>query len=234
MIFLKLLKIHFIYLFSKRNILILCLFTFVISLVNIIIITKSQTIAESSIVIIQNTWETVFTFNKLLLILLSTFLMNNFCLPMNDEYRVLFMVDLERKEIYFLTKILVLILVITSVCFVVFLIFILFFLILNIDFKLDFSIIKGLLLIYFQLLVYGLLSSNFAIIINSTLSSILSFIIYLIMDLFNQENSILNTFFPLIVFDKYEIFFENYLLNLLVISIFYIIIYILILRGKNY
>lgn len=229
-----LMKIHFIYLFSKKNLLILTLFILIIFISNTFIIYNAKMIAGSTIEIIDATWEMVFTFNKLLLILLASYMMNNFCLPLNDEYRVLFLIDLDRKEKYFISKILVLIFVITILTLIIFVLFIISFLILNLDFKIEVSYLKGYILIYFQMLVYGLLSSNFAILTRSTLSSILSFIIYLIVDFFHREISILNTFFPLILYENYEIFFGKYIINLLVISTFYFIIYTLITRGKNY
>lgn len=229
----KLLKIHFIYLFSKRNILLLSIFTIIISFVNGFVIFRSKSLTGNPLQIVLITWETVFTFNKLLLVLIGSYLMNNFCLPHNDEYRILFLIDVKRKEIYFIAKILVLLLVLTVLSLLIFLIFILSFLIINLDFKIELTYFKGFLLIYLQLITYGLISSILAILVKSTLSSILSFIIYLIIDLMNYEVSILNTFFPLILFEKYEIFFGKYLLNLLVISIFYFVIYTLINRGKN-
>ena len=165
---------------------------------------------------------------------MSSYVMSNFCLPSNDEYRVLFLIDLKNKEKYYMSKICVLILVITLLTTLIFLLFIMSFLLINEDFKIKTTFLKGFILIYLQLLVYGLLSSIFAIILRSALSSILSFIIYLIIDYFNYEVFILNTFFPLILFEKYEIFFGNYALNMLVISAFYFVAYTLITRGKNY
>ena len=234
MSFCRLMKIHFLYLFSKKNIIILSSFAFIIVISNILIIRNSMNMAGDVNTIVSITWETAFSFDKLLLILMSSYVMSNFCLPSNDEYRVLFLIDLKNKEKYYLSKIYVLILVITLLTTLIFLLFIMSFLLINEDFKIKTTFLKGFILIYLQLLVYGLLSSIFAIILRSALSSILSFIIYLIIDYFNYEVFILNTFFPLILFEKYEIFFGNYSLNMLVISAFYFVVYTLITRGKNY
>lgn len=226
----KLFKLHLVYFLSKRNI---------ISIVGCLLITilTTSSVVMSNMTLNLNlvdqqsySWESIYSFNKIISVILACFLMNNFIISANDNYKVLFVINMKNHSIYYLSKIFTVLLSIVSFVFLSFITYLLINLLLNKNFILTLEYIKGYVVILLISIVFSLISLVISKIMDNTICVIIPILIYICCEFFEIKGIILNTFFPNYVVDVIKNEFFICVSHCLMLSIFYIILFLCFLR----
>ena len=229
----KLLKIHTYYLFSTRNVTVIFLAFILIQVINIVFWIENTTLLVSEIERINLAWESIYTFEKLIIGLFSIFIIGNFCLPDNENYSVLFIINDYKRPIFYLFKIITISIFLLAFTLLALLFYLLIALSMNKSFVISQIYIDGFIGIVINSLIYGYITIILVHLVPTFFTIIISFILFLTSDYF-VENILISTFFPSV---NSQIIFSNnpiLLIKLILILIFYLIISIIISRGKNY
>ena len=197
----QLMKLHYVYLFSKKNIIaiIICL---VIALgFNLYSWLENDSLALPSIQVIELSWQTIFTFDKLIIHTIAIFIMGNFCLLENDQYYCLFIFRKVTKNRFFIVKMLVLTLMVIATILILFLLFVMSGYLLNHHFILKIMYVKGFLYCLLSALTFGFFTIILVKIFPTVMSIIIGLIAFLASDLF-EENVLMSTIFPVVTIDS--------------------------------
>ena len=227
----KYLKINFIYFFSKKNIICLSLCLIFTVGMNIFITMSNLNLNISSFEQQNYTWETIYSFSKIINIILSCFLMNNFIISINDNYKVLFIINLKKRNIYYISKIITLLITIFSFVFLSFFIYVLVNLLCNKNYSLKIEYIKGFLSILFISFVFGIISLIITKILDNSICVVIPIVIYICSEFFEIRGKIINTFFPNYSLDVIEKAFMFSATHYFVLSAFYIILFLCIIKD---
>ena len=122
----KLFKIHLVYFFSKKNIILLIVCLLLALIISVVVVVDNNNMSMSIKDSNQYSWNELYSFFKIIVISLSCFLMNSFSISINDNYKVLFIINLKKPRLYYLSKIVtvylvqffivLMLLIITSFC----------------------------------------------------------------------------------------------------------------------
>ena len=229
---LKLIKLHYNYLFSKKNLIIIIISFTLLQLINIYCWLSNVNLAASPEQIIDITWETIFTFEKILLVNSSIFLMGSFFIQENDDYYVLFVSQNTSKYRFVISKVATLTIFILFYNLISFVIFILFGYIFNRYFVFKAIYLISFIVILLLSLIYGFLSIIIVKLFSSSLSVIITLFISLMSDLFIDIN-ILNLIIPsyTLGFSKFALI-VSFIEKVFVLFLYSILCIILNLRKK--
>lgn len=229
----KLIKIHTYYLFSTRNVTVMLLAFILIQVINIVSWIENSTLLLSENEKISLAWETIYSFDKLIIGLFSIFIIGNFCLPDNENYSVLFIINDYKRPIFYLFKIITISIFLLAFTLLALLFYLLIALSINKTFIIKQIYIDGFIGIAINSLIYSYITIVLVNLIPTFFTIIISFILFLTSD-YLIENILFSTFFPSV--NSQIIFFSNpiFLIKLVLILIFYLIISVIISRGKNY
>ena len=228
----KLFKIHYSYLFSRINIIIIVICFILIQIINIVTWNQNLNSDYNDLQIIENVISTTFTFYELILVFFSILMVGNFCLLEKDGYKILYVYNDVSYTKFYLTKLLSI-----DLFLLIFLVLacILFGLI-SMIFLESFIFSFNYIIIFVYLYLLGIIYGHFTVItmkfLNSSLTIFISFIMFLLTDFF-PDNKLISTFFPtfdIILLPTYNL---KYLLNLLLITFLYFFISLIFVRGKN-
>lgn len=229
----KLIKIHTYYLFSTRNVTVMLLAFILIQVINIVSWIENSTLLLCENEKISLAWETIYSFDKLIIGLFSIFIIGNFCLPDNENYSVLFIINDYKRPIFYLFKIITISIFLLAFTLLALLFYLLIALSINKTFIIKQIYIDGFIGIAINSLIYSYITIILVNLIPTFFTIIISFILFLTSD-YLIENILFSTFFPSV--NSQIIFFSNpiFLIKLILILIFYLIISVIISRGKNY
>ena len=229
----NLFKIHSYYLLSKKNIIVLMLSILFIQIINIVLWSNNDIVNINETEKITIVWQSIFTFEKIVIGLFSVFMVGNFCLPENENYKVLFIINDYNKTEFYLFKIITISFFLLAFTLLNLLFYLLIGLLINNQFIIKIEYVYVFLIIYLLSLVYGYLTIIFINIIPTFITIFFSFVIYLSSE-FLIKNDLVSTFFPTFFNEIRFINNPEYLVKLLILIFFYLIFSIIIYRGKNY
>ena len=227
---LKCIKINFVYFISKKNLLSLIACYLIVLFVTVFIVNDNLSLSLSFEEKQMYTWDMLFSFYKLIIITLSCFLMNNFIISSNDNYKVLFIINLKNKNLYYIAKILTIIISLISFVFLSFIFYLIVNVICNKNYILKIEYIKGFVLIALLSFVYGVISMIISKIFDNTICVLIPIILYISSEFFEFNGNIINTFFPNFFLDVIDYSFGLYTIHYLVLTTFYIILFFVILK----
>ena len=228
----KLFLIHSYYLFSKRNVVVFVASFLLIQLFCVVILFENRELSINEIDRIDIIWQSIFTFEKIIIGLLSIFLIGNFCLPESNDYSIIFIISEYKKTEFYIMKILTISFFLLAYTLLSLLFFFILFLLVDSYFMVEQKYIYSFILIYIVSTIYGFLTIIFINILPTFFTIFLSFILFLSSDLF-VENKWLSTFFPSLIGKSNELESINLIIKLIIVLLFYFIILIIISRGKN-
>lgn len=226
----KFIKVHFVYFLSKKNIIsiLLCLLITVITMTSVIL--SNMKLALNFTEQLDYSWETIYSFNKIITVILTCFLMNNFIVSVNDNYKVLFLINTKKHMTYYLSKVFTVLISIISFVFLSFLLYLIINLICNKYFVLTLEYVRGYLMILFISIVFGLISLVISRIMDNTICVIIPILVYICCEFFEISGKIINTFFPNYVVDVVNNEFLLCFSHCIILSIFYVILFLWILK----
>ena len=226
----KIFKINLIYFFSKRNVITLGVCLLINLFVTLFVVLSNQKLSFSITMQQLTTWETMFSFNKMLIVLLGCFLMNTFTISIFDNYKVLFIINLKNHRIYYISKILTVIFVIFCFVFLSFLFYLTINLFSSKNFILKIEYIKGFLMIFVIALSYSFISLLVTKLIDNTICVIIPSMLYMFSEFFEVDSMIFNTFFLSITINNLQNEFVYTIFHSLILLIFYLIIFLCLIK----
>lgn len=224
----RFLKINFVYFFSKKNVCTLLICILIMILVDLYVIVSNQKLFLNVIEIQKYTLESLYSFNKIIIVILSCFLFNNFILSINDNYKVLFIINCRNIWVYYLSKIITVLIVLFVFVFFSFTIYIVISVISNINFIITLQCVKGYFFVFLLSIVYGMISLICTKLLDNTFSIMIPILIYICSEFFEFYDSIVNTFFPNFTLIMLENDFFLLSSHCLILSIFYLIAFFII------
>ncbi len=228
----KLFKLHYYCLFNKVNTWIITISILLILFLDIYCWISTGSTNASHEMIIALSWESIFTFNKIIIVIFTIFLIGNFCLPENDNYKVIFVVgDVDIKKFYFV-KYLMLNIILMIYVFITFLGFLIISMLFNKSFLIEKSYVIAYFSIYLMSLIYGYFVAILIKIVPSIFNIIVVFIIYILVD-YIDNTYLLNTFFPTISLKLINHGNNQYLISLLITFILYLTLTIIFYLKRN-
>ncbi len=202
----KILKIHKEYYINFINLILISLL--VISAIFIFIFNLSNNNNYFERIDNKNSYlETLILYFKLILVIIFCFIGGNFFSFNNDSYHLLIPNYYQKKTKYFFTKYLVCIALPIIVCFLIFFSFSLIAVTGSNWYMIDKRMLKLFLSLIFMVIIYLNYAVTFTLLINSIFSCFIPGLIYVLMQILSEYNSldkvtkILELFFPLIKLD---------------------------------
>lgn len=224
----RFLKINFVYFLSRKNICSLFICIMIMLLIDLYVIISNQTLSLNAIEIQNYSWETLYSFNKIITVILGCFLFNNFILSINDNYKVLFIINSDNVKFYYLSKVITVLIVLFIFVFFSFAIYTIINISCNTRFVMTIQCVKGYLFVFLLSVVYGLISLICTKILDNTYSIMIPIVIYICCEFFEFNDSIVNTFFPNFTLTMLENDFFLSLIHCIIVSFFYLVTFCLI------
>lgn len=225
----QLLKLHYVYLFSKKNIIAILICIVIAVGINLYSWLDNASLALPSEQIIEFSWQSIFTFDKMIMHIVTIFIMGNFCLPENDQYYCLFIFKKISRDKFFIMKMVVLMVIIVFLTIILFGAFIISGYTLNHYFVMNISYFKAYLYCLIASLSYGFFTIILVKLFPTVMSIIIAIIIFLASDLFDGNGTAISLF-PVITID----FLQKSSLISLVLMIIMMVFYFFIAIIANY
>ena len=226
----KLFKIHLVYFFSKKNIILLVVCLLLALIISVVVVVDNNNMSMSIKDSNQYSWNELYSFFKIIVISLSCFLMNSFSISNNDNYKVLFIINLKKPRLYYLSKVLTVYLVQLCIVLMLLIIFLSISIICNNSFIMEIDYIKGFWLLYSLSVVYGSITLLISKIFDNTMCIIVPFLLYFISELFELNSVFVSTFFPnFLMLDVQNAFLISSLHSIFLV-VFYTVFYFLMVK----
>ena len=228
----QLMKLHYVYLFSKKNMIAILICLIIGLAISLYSWLDNVSLALPSEQIIELSWQTIFTFDKLILHTIAVFIMGNFCLPENDQYYCLFIFQKVSRNKFFIVKMFVLMMVIVVFATILFISFVISGYLLNHYFVMQFFYVKAFVYCLLSSLVFGFFTIFLVKLFPTVMSIIISMIIFLASDMF-ADTIIIGTIFPTITTEYLKNTSPISLILLIILLLFYLFIAIVVNYSKK-
>ena len=225
----QLMKLHYVYLFSRKNI-IAIIVCFLIALgISLYSWLDNATLALPSEQVIELSWQSIFTFDKLIIHIVAIFIMGNFCLPENDQYYCLFIFRNTSRNKFFLIKMLVLTMIIVLFVGLLILTFMISGYTLNHYFVMSWSYLKAFIYCLVASLSFGYLTVCLVKLFPTVMSIIISVIAFLASDVMEGEVTIL----PIVTSEFLKNSTVISFILMIIVMVFYFFIAIMVNFAKK-
>lgn len=228
----KLFKIHYSYFMNKVNVIIIIICFLLIQAISIFSWIENFKINLNEFVMIENTLISIFTFLKLILVLFCIFMIGNFCLAEREEYKLFYICNDVKSIKFYFTKLLSIDFLLIVFVMLLYFMFLLIGMLFSNMFQFSLEYMKIFIILYLIGVIYGHLTIIIMKALNSSLTIFISFIIFLSVDLVDNSKMI-NTFFPSFDVNLMSTYNLNYFISLFIIMLFYFIISLILISGKN-
>lgn len=218
------------YFLSKKNVLSLLICMLIILFINLFVVFSNQNLSLNYLEIQKFNWESLYSFTKLVVIILSCFLTNNFLLSINDNYKMLFIINIKNHYIYYISKIITVFIVLFCFVFLSFTIYITVSFFSNIKFVITIQCVKGYFIIFLIASVYGMMSMILTKIMDNAFCVMIPIFIYICLEFFEIENTLINTFFPNFALIYLENGFFSCSCHCVILTLFYAISFLIFIR----
>ena len=206
----------------------ICLF--IILFINLFVVLSNQNLSLNYYELQKFNWESLFSFTKIIVVILSCFLINSFVLSINDNYKVLFIINIKNHSIYYLSKIITVFIVLFCFVFLSFTIYITVNIICNNKFTITIQCVKGYFLIFLLASVYGMISMIFTKIMDNSICIMIPIFVYICREFFEIENTLVNTFFPNFALNFLDNAFFSCSFHCIILSFFYAISFLIFVK----